>query len=246
MRRYIVVAIALALGAVVAVQIVGGARDGSPAGTAEIGGDGPPPREGRRQITPGRYEAPVFADPGAHARGERAQRDDLARPAFEGRVNGIQLWVDTPPGQDGMPCPEGRRRLVPEDEQRSSPHYIEVPSYLPPGAVEYQEPSMIACADRVIHAGRVFELEASGIEIGISRTVGRFSARIGYASAERVEAGSVAGKPAAFVKPVTPEGFGTSWIFVREDWGLTGVTAFDLPFEELLKVAEGVVSDARS
>ena len=46
--------------------------------------------------------------------------------------------------------------------------------------------------------------------------------------------------PLELLPPVTDDGFGNSWIFIREQDGVTGVTAFDLPFDELLKIAKAV------
>lgn len=252
MRRWIPVAVALMLAAATAALIAGGARTTREAATRprDAGGNGPPPREEPHRVTPGEYRAPVFTAPGAEERGQRAQAADLARPPFEGVVNGIYLWSETPPADPSLgakPCPDDRTRQVPESEQSASPYYVEVPSYLPPGAYEVQEPEMLACdTGQVVHVGRVVELRPSGIEIGVSREVGRWAAPIGHAHASRVEEGAVGGKPAAFVRPVTKEGFGTSWIYIREDFGVTGVTAFDLPFEELLEVAEAVVRDDAS
>lgn len=248
MRRLLFGVIAALLTAA-SIALVAGSRESTPR-ASDVGGSGPPPRATPRPVTPGRYDPPVFTNPGAQKRGERAQADDNARPAFEGLVNGIYLWSEKPPKGGGLgakPCSDDHMREVPEEEQRASPYAIEVPSYLPPGAYEVQSPQMVACdTGQVVHVGRVFELRPSGVEIGIGRDIGRRAAPIGHAHASRVEAGAIGGKPAAFVRPVTEEGFGTSWIYVREEYGVTGVTAFDLPFEELVKVAEAVVSDDAS
>lgn len=60
------------------------------------------------------------------------------------------------------------------------------------------------------------------------------------ASADRVSPGTINGKPAVLVAPITPDGYGRSGVIVAEDFGITVVSAFGLPLEETVKIAEGL------
>lgn len=249
MRRLTAVAVALVLAGsatTLASRLATSEKQSRPFQPQDTGGpDGAAPYESPRRRTPGEYRSPVVFTKGAEAKGERLQYDDHAKPHFEGFVNGVYLWSQNRPNDPALgqrPCPLADARAIPENEQPGHELYIPVPSYLPPGAFEIAPPQMLLCPDgRVTHVGRSFELRPYGGEIGVIRIVGTTAAEIGELSKDRISAGAVNGKQAAFVKPVTDEGFGNSWIFVRESFGLTGFSGGDLPLEELLRVAGAVV-----
>lgn len=61
------------------------------------------------------------------------------------------------------------------------------------------------------------------------------------ASAERVRAGQVNGRPAVFVLPQVDDPlFADSMVIVAEPFGITVVIGEGLPFDEVLKVARGI------
>ena len=60
------------------------------------------------------------------------------------------------------------------------------------------------------------------------------------ASAGRVSAATVGGKPAVLVAPIAPDGLGPSAVIMAEDFGITIVSADGLPLEETMKIAEGL------
>lgn len=244
MRRLVAVAAALVL----AGSAVTLATRREPARTStretSVGGD-VRPYDSPRRVTPGEYRPPVIFASGADERGQQAQKEDRAKPPFEGSVNGIYLWSSHPPNDPALgkrPCPLSEAQPLPEEDHQNRELYIPVPSYLPPGAYEYTPPQMLVCADgKVTHVGRDFQLQPYGGDIGISRVPGLLAAEIGEAGSNRVSPGSVNGKPAAFVRPLSDEGFGNGWIVVRESFGLTQISTSDLPFSELLKVAKAVI-----
>jgi hypothetical protein len=246
MRRLIAVAVALVLAGSATTLALRkeSARSNSSEIDASVGGD-VHPYDSPRRVTPGEYRPPVVFASGADERGQRLQREDNAKPGFEGYVNGIYLWSSRAPDDPALgkrPCPLSEAQGVPEDQQSAKELYLPVPSYLPPGAYEYTPPQMLICPNgRVAHVGRDFQLRPYGGDIGISRIVALTAAEIGRVPSSRVSPASVNGKPAAFVRPISDEGFGNGWIIVRESFGLTQISSSDLPFDELLKVAKAVI-----
>lgn len=209
----------------------------------ESGGAGPAAKSARR-VTPGEYRSPAL-EPAARERGERAAEADERAASFRGEIAG--LFLSSSPAEAPDDPAFGRRAcrqpdlewLPPEEAARLAPP---PPAYLPPGAWAQDEGAAVACRGQVIFAFREFVLRPSGVVVEVARSVGRRAVQVPRASAARVGPGEVAGRPAALVRPLTPEGFGPSAVVIRDGTDAVRVSALDLPFEELLRIAEGVLS----
>lgn len=97
----------------------------------------------------------------------------------------------------------------------------------------------VACKGILVSVEREWVIRGKDADFRISRRQGEHAIAID-ASAERVSAATVGGKPAVLKKPLTAEGYGRSSVIVAEDFGLTVVSAFGLPLEETVKIAEGL------
>jgi hypothetical protein len=184
------------------------------------------------------------AGPDIRLEQERLRLEEAAKPTFEGVVNGIRLYG--PDAERAVQrkdaCTDARPEEV-EDVAMSAvagtPMEI-APSYLPAGAEEL--PPMwppVVCKGILANVERQWIVRDKDVDIRISRRQGEHAIPAD-ASAERVSAATVAGKPAVLIKPLTPEGYGYSSVIVAEDFGLTVVSAFGLPLDETIKIAEGL------
>jgi hypothetical protein len=187
--------------------------------------------------------------PGAEARGVAASRDEDTRQKFRGWVDDIAYFYPQgarPPSNDPaigrIPDCTTDSRILSEAEIQATPYRIDIPPYLPPGAIENEAPYGIECQSDLISAFRRFDFRPYGGAVSIFRHVGRWTIEWGV-SAGRISSGTIEGRKAAFIKPLTPEGFGDSAILVREAWGVTQISGDDLPFDELTRIAEGVVGE---
>lgn len=122
---------------------------------------------------------------------------------------------------------------------KSVEHHIPVPSWLPSGAWAYAGEWGGGCGNRVDVIERRITLLPAGTEIVIVRQFG-FKAILTDASEERVTAGTIKGKQAAFIAPVTSDGYGNAEILIAEPFGLTRVRSIDVPFDTLKRVAESL------
>lgn len=201
-------------------------------------------------LTSGTYQGKITVpgDSSAEDAGNAAAAAEDAKPSFMGWLNGIYVFpaprdrspeaVPDPAAQPIPPC-QGSARVVSGRELEESPHFIKTPSYLPPGTVEAEGAYGEACGSDIVLVSRQFQLRPYGESIGIVLRLGTKTAHVS-ASRERIVAGSLRGRPAIFIRPVTEEGFGSSHIFILEPYGLTQVGVTDLPFSELQKIAEGL------
>lgn len=171
---------------------------------------------------------------------ERARQEELAKPTFEGVVNGIRLY---PTGPEPLPRESACTGAGPEEIEylpmsaiAGTPMDI-IPTYLPAGAEERPPVwSPMACNGIVVNVEREWVIRGKG-DFFIARRQGERVTSID-ASAERVSAATVGGKPAVLVEPITPDGYGYSMVVMAEDFGITVVVAFGLPLEETVKIAE--------
>lgn len=60
------------------------------------------------------------------------------------------------------------------------------------------------------------------------------------ASANRVAAGVVAGRPGVIIRPIMQEGFGRTWVAQVMAHGLLTLDARMMRLDEALKIAEGI------
>ena len=184
------------------------------------------------------------ASPDVRQEWERIRLEEAAKPTFEGVVNGIRLYsLDAEAAvQRESACnyvkPE-ELEYVTMSDVAGTPMEI-VPTYLPAGAEEVDPmwPPMV-CKGILASVERQWLVRGKGVDIFIYRRQGEHATATD-ASPERVSAGTVSGKPAVLVEPLTPEGYGYSSVIVAEDFGLTVVSAFGLPLEETIKIAEGL------
>jgi hypothetical protein len=175
---------------------------------------------------------------------ERIRLEEAAKPTFEGVVNGIRLYtLDAGPDlQRKDACSDAKPDEVEHltmSAVAGTPMEI-IPTYLPPSAEEV-DPMWppVACKGILASVERQWIIRGNDVDIYIRRRQGEHAIATD-ASPERVSAGTVAGKPAVLVEPLTPEGYGYSAVIVAEDLGLTVVSAFGLPLEETVKIAEGL------
>lgn len=249
-RRYriyvAVLAVAMASGLLV-TQLASSGNDK----TSGTGGDGAVSYDTPHQITAGQYQSSVsgsHATPGAESLGKQVEIKEQSEPAFAGWVNGIYIYPDAsnaPVGfvpdktaGAGATCPTVAR-VVSEDELRASGYYIDIPPWMPPGAVEAEAISGGACGTKIGVVSRQFELQPYGALIGLLLYPGARSAQF-PAVAERVQATTVNGRPAVAITPLTDDGFGNSAIFILTDKGLLQVGALDVRFADLRRVAESI------
>lgn len=184
------------------------------------------------------------AEPDIRLEWERIRLEEAAKPKFEGVVNGIRLYGPDADAavQRESPCnyvkPE-ELEYVTMSDVAGTPMEI-IPTYLPAGAEEVDPmwPPMV-CRGILASVERQWLVRGKGVDIFIYRRQGEHATAT-EASPERVSAGTVSGRPAALIKPLTPEGYGQSAVIVAEDFGITIVSAFGLPLEETIKIAEGL------
>ena len=183
------------------------------------------------------------AEPDIIAERDQLTREEAAKPRFEGVVNGIRLYsTDTEAAvQRKSACTDAKPEEVEHVTMNAvagTPMEI-IPTYLPLDAEE--QPPMwppVICRGVVAYVDRVWIVPGKG-DFFIIRYQGEQAIDID-ASAGRVSAATVAGKPAVLVAPLTPDGFGQSAVIVAEDFGITIVSADGLPLEETVKIAESL------
>jgi hypothetical protein len=188
-------------------------------------------------------EAEVTPTPDARAELERLRLEEEAKPRFEGVVNGIRLYPtgSASPPERTWACSDAK----PEEIQHVDMSAVAgtameiVPSYLPPGAEETSSalPPVI-CKGTVAYVQRDWNMPGDGLFF-IARREGQRVIDID-ASAERVSPTTIGGKPAVLVAPLAADGYGPSAAIVAEEFGLTVVSAVDLPLKETVKIAEGL------
>lgn len=206
-----------------------------------------------RRLTPGIYESRIWgrnAPADAVERGQAAATAEDGSPKFRGWVGPIYVQPDSPhrtpaetlpPGADGdIGCRPDELVPLSQTDVEQSAYAIATPAYLPPGTFEEMPPSGTSCNGTPVMVTRQLHLnDPSMAYIGIVRLIGvnvlDFSA-----SAQRVSAGTVDGKEAVLISPLTPEGFGGSAVVIKETYGFTKVGGDEVPFDVLLQIAEAM------
>ncbi|MGZ4240389.1 MAG: hypothetical protein ACXVQ7_02105 [Actinomycetota bacterium] len=161
-------------------------------------------------------------------------------------MNGIYIYPDVNAPAGFVPdkavgedptCPR-TERIVSEHELRTSGYYIDIPAWMPDGAVEREGIYAGACGTKIVVVSRQFEL-LHGQLIGLVLRPGARTASFD-AVVQQIQAITVNGRPAVAVKPLTEDGSGNTAIFILTDRGLLQVGAFDVRFTDLRRVAESI------
>ena len=202
-----------------------------PAGMVHGGGGSPPEYVEAVPLVPGDYKPPS-ASTEAHLKFTRALGAAGAEAQFNGIVNGFRLYGSADAAADPsllqIECVSGE---FPEVKVMEF-------TYLPPGTKARSPQYGGVCADGstawvtqdFVYGYGTFSV---GYELG-EKAIGH------DATAERVEAGTVAGRPAVLIRPLIEEGNGQSIVAFTLDKGFIVVGALNLPLTETLKIAEGI------
>lgn len=192
-------------------------------------GGGPPHYSQPVVVVPGEYISPA-GYPEARERGQQAETSEAGQPVFEGEINGVAL-----------------RELVPKnfpdycgdaDFDRFDPTDTLDFDYLPPGTAVSTPQYAAVCPDGTqAVVGEEFEGYNFLFEVYF-RTGDQIL--LHDAPVGRVSPIVIRGLPGVAVAPLTSDGYGSSRIAWVTPNGMLEVTASDLPFEEVQKIAEGV------
>jgi hypothetical protein len=202
------------------------------------------PRGGRPEpsLTPEGQGKQATPTPPSLAELERRRAEDEAKPRFEGEVNGVQIYPTTaaaPPRQGA--CSDAKPEEVQHvsmDAVAGTPMEI-TPTYLPPGAEEtFTTLPPTICKGTVAYVEREWIVRPEGGDVFIARREGQRTINWD-APVERIVAATIAGKPAVLIKPLF-EHDDYAGVILVEDFGLTVVRVFGLPFDETVKIAEGL------
>jgi hypothetical protein len=256
------VASSLLVAALVAVLAFVAARESADRGTAtgrpspalpgqaERGDQSPTPGSIVR-ATPAPGETPNPRDPHSLI---KWLSQDLDLPRYEQTIAGIRIGPNVL--RTGSPCEQTRPEAVEFTLAEGSRVWID-PAYLPAGArlagseavrcggefafamLTYELPVADNIAER-IEAGEDYWSLPRGGFIDILRVAGD-PAMESNIPAARWEETTVAGRRAAFGRPILDEGFGGSEVMIYHDGVLTVVRAGNLSREAVLKVAAGVM-----
>lgn len=202
--------------------------------TGNTFGGAPPSYPEPVEVVPGEYRSPASNDE-AWERGMIAEAEDSAKPRADTMVHGIRIIDNSVRNTDASfptkVCDGGK---IVEFREVSDIEF----HYLPPGTYALGPQAASICDDgSTAGFGRYFAMRDA--EFNVWYEPGD-PAIVVQASADRVKADVVNGRPAVVIPPVTAEGFGQSWIVVKMPNGVLTLGAFGLPFEETLKIAEGV------
>ncbi len=220
--------------------------DAAPTALREPQGGGPPiPLDTPLRVTAGDYVPPALSDE-AQVTGKALLDTAVGQSGRTVTLNGFTVGT----GEVGpLPCPPETATRGPADQ-----HPIKI-DYLPPNTFETYELYWWVCENgSTAVAGRFFQVSPVTTDGAEPSQWNSASLTIRFINTERaypfyiypfqsVEAGTVNGRLAVFIKPVTPQGYGLSEILITTadpEVGYLEIGASHLPFEELLKVAEGV------
>lgn len=197
------------------------------------GGDGPPLYSELLQLVPGEYVSPA-GDPQAEARGLSALRAEAGKAQFDGFINGIRLYSFQRAAAD----PSVSRQACEGEVQEFRPFEGLTFGYLPPGTLA-RGPQYVVICDDGSRAG--YGQQFATLNTDFDVTLGFGELAFGHdATADRVRAATVAGRPGVVIAPLTEEGFGRAWVAVPLSGGLLVVDARNMPLDEVLKIAGGV------
>lgn len=221
-------------GAVAAVVITtgawptGGDNAQTPGGQI-VGGGGPPSYLEPVPIVPGDY-VPPWEQAAAMERGIAAVNADSQKAQFfTGTVGEFRLYgFDQPFSVEKKRCVAVEFPLV--DRLKFN--------YLPPGTKARSPQYAGVCADGSVgFVLQEFTTRNTSFDIAYEPGERAFGHE---ASAERISATTIGGRPAVVIQPSTEEGYGRSWAAVATDNGFIIVDAHELPLSETIKIAEGV------
>ena len=206
-----------------------GGADSEPASEEGQHGDAPPLYTKPVPLVPGEYTSPAGIG-SALEDAIAAQKADEQIQKFEGTINDVRAL---PPGKPGNRDACGGDDIA----EFLDSTYLEF-AYLPPGTAALGPQYAAVCPDGSV-ASYGQELIGLNYRLTIQYLVGEREFTHD-ASVNRVSAGEVAGGPGVIIAPVTPDGFGRSWIAYATTGGMVLVAASDLPLTESMKVTEGV------
>lgn len=204
-------------------------RDASSSGHAGVG----PIYTESLRLTPGEYRSPATSDRQKQDAGFEAMAADQTKPRFEGAVNGIRLYQygNDDPTVRKVVCDGGKYA---RHEEVANLSY----GYLPPGTFA-MTPQAAAICDSGSVAGFGQQLSTMTSSFDIWYWAGE-RALAHDASSDRISGGSVNGREAVFIRPVTESGFDRSYVAWSTENGMIVLDAWMMPFEEILRIAEGV------
>jgi hypothetical protein len=179
-------------------------------------------------VAPGEYRPPS-AENAAQEKWEALLPAEEGKPVFEGDVNGLRLVDVTNPS---IPAPG-----VCAEASQAKVDWLNV-THLPPGTKAYTPPVAVYCEDGSI-GGAYQEFSYTYGSIGVAYWPGD---PIVYnsVSADRVEAGTIQGRPAVFMKPLIEEGTGAAALAFLTDRGFILLQTTYLPLDQMIKIAEGI------
>ena len=205
----------------------------------EPGGGSPPELAEPVRVTEGDWVPPALED-AAYERGV-----ELAAAAGEGETVAVNGFTVTTP-QDFVPNFPCETDI--ETVEGVSP--VEA-GYLPPNTYETQKPSISTCPNGDIWiTGHLYRVsleygprDAVGAVISVAYFDRTRQLDVSRLDIQEIESGTVNGYDAVFIKPITEEGYGRAAILFGTDdaeIGFYSVITSNLPFEETLKIAEGL------
>ncbi len=195
------------------------------------GGGGPPVNATPVVAVPGQYISPA-GYPEAREKGKQAQQTEAGKPTFEGEVNGIALRKMAP---ENFPEYCGNA-----DFEKFDPTEILKFGYLPPGTGVATPQYAAVCPDGT-QAVVGEEFDGYNFLFEVYFHAGD-RVLLHDAPDTRVSPVTVRGYDGVAVRPLTAEGYGRSHVAWVTPNGMFEVTASDLPFEEVVKIAEGIRS----
>lgn len=205
----------------------------SPTPLAGVGG-APPEYPQPVLLVPGDY-VPPSASRQAEEKFAEALEASRAQPQFSGVVNGFRVYSWEEAAAD--PAKEQQECVAVQFKEVA----IFRAHYLPPGTYARSPQYAGVCADgSTAWVNQDFQYGYGTFSIGYElgeRAIGT------DATADRVKAGEVNGRPAVFIEPIIEEGNGQSIIAFAMDKGFIVIGATGLPLTETLKIAENITCD---
>jgi hypothetical protein len=168
---------------------------------------------------------------------------DPAKPRFDGVVNGTRLYAPDATDEmvgDFQACLDTEPAW--EDPSAGAHSDLRVePGFAPGEEVQFGNSwNATFCGGQLVGVVREWtNIGPLGGNIAISRVYGGPEAMID-APEDKVEACTVRGLPAVCVEPLLPNGFGTSYIIIDEEFGITRVQAGWVSFDLVLEVVESL------
>lgn len=172
------------------------------------------------------------------------QKADDQHPRLDATIADIRLGPSVDMTNKLVNCPTGYEQAAPgyvvPTETSAAPEYL-------PSTAESTSSGAVLCNGQVVAA------EADYSILG-DRATGRLGGRLQIyrfrgerlfqidVPQDRTRQGTVAGRAAVIVSPVTEDGWGLSAIFVYEPWGLTTLRVYGMTEQELVRVAESLYS----